>query len=78
MTPRRYRKRPVEIDAAQFDGTLECAVSIVEWIKSGSGRASVANRMGRTEDEIERVIVIQTLEGSMDAHATYDEVIDGI
>jgi hypothetical protein len=38
-TPQRYTKRPVTIDAMQWDGTAEGATPIIDWILSGEGTA---------------------------------------
>lgn len=34
MSPRRYRTRPTEIDALQWDGTPERATELYEWTKT--------------------------------------------
>lgn len=36
----RYRKRPVEVDAAQWDGTAEGATPIIDWVLDGGGTAT--------------------------------------
>lgn len=52
----RYRKKPVVIEAMQWDGSVEVATTIIDWILVGGGTA-------RYHDE--EVIVIDTLEGTM-------------
>lgn len=37
MTPKRFRKRPGEIDAMQWDGTPESADAIMAWCPTFSG-----------------------------------------
>jgi len=34
MEPRKYRSKPVEVEAIQWDGTEETATTINEWIES--------------------------------------------
>lgn len=36
---RRYRKKPVEIEAARWDGTAEGATPIIDWILANGGTA---------------------------------------
>lgn len=40
MSIARYRKRPVEVDAALWDGSAEGAVPIIDWILAGDGTAT--------------------------------------
>jgi hypothetical protein len=67
----KARKKPVEIDYMPWDGTVESAAKVVEWInKSGSDRparhATDAN-----------LIFISTLEGVMEA-SPGDLIIRGV
>lgn len=61
----RYRKRPVVIDAVQWDGTARAATPIINWILDGGGTA----RYHEPVEEPARhayeppTIVIDTLEG---------------
>jgi hypothetical protein len=41
--PSRYRTRPVEVEAVQFDGTAESGARVVEWIRSNGGQALTAS-----------------------------------
>lgn len=72
----RFRKRPVEIEARQWDGTAEGAGPIIDWILSGDRSARYhderdASPGARTE------IAIDTLEGTMMARPG-DYVIKGV
>lgn len=59
MQPARFRKKPVVIEAMQFDGTPECAEVISRW----------AARHGKAVwIEYERTLTIQTPGGSMRAN----------
>lgn len=68
----RYRKKPVEIEAAQFDGTVDGAAAIMEWIWASGGIARFGYRF---EDDVS--VMIDTLEGTMEAR-THDWVIRGV
>ncbi len=60
--PAKYRKKPVTIEAMQFDGTKESANDILGWIGTCGG---LAKRTHRTKPE--RGLTIATLEGDMHA-----------
>ena len=64
-----YRKKPVVIQAAQFDGTWAMGDRILEWIDEHGGEAML--------DHTARAIVISTLEGDMRA-VEGDFVIKGV
>jgi hypothetical protein len=68
----RYRKKPVVIEAMQFDGTKESANEVLAWI--GSSGAD-AKRIHRTKPE--QGIAIETLEGVMRTEVG-DYVIKGV
>jgi len=55
-----YRKRPVEIEALQFDGSVESANQILGWIGQCGGEG---RRFHRSKPE--QGILIVTLEGEM-------------
>ncbi|QDB74759.1 hypothetical protein SEA_BARB_83 [Gordonia phage Barb] len=38
--PKRYRKKPVEIEAMQWDGTAEGATPIINWVLENDGTAT--------------------------------------
>lgn len=65
----RFRKKPIEIDAIQFDGTNQA--DIQEFVDTGGVRAD-KTRAWVTEDdgtlipgEMEPIVYIPTLEGTM-------------
>ena len=73
MTAARFRKKPVEIEAVQFDGTSFTAESIIRWIIDGGGTAWTIT-IGSPE---RIVIIIETLEGRMQAGDT-DWIVRGV
>ena len=78
-TPKRYRKKPVEIEAMQWDGTAEGATPIIDWVLTNDGVAtyrcdSVDGCPGTAGTHY---IAIRTLEGDMLTNA-HDLVIRGI
>lgn len=80
--PRKYTKRPVSIEAIQWDGKAESAVSIINWIISHGHNASyecVPNleTFACSGNEEDHVIKIRTLEGDMTASAE-DWIIRGV
>lgn len=67
-----YRKRPVEIEAMQWDGTPEGATPIINWILAGGGTARYQDyHLG------DRYLAIDTLEGIMRARPR-DWIIRGV
>lgn len=56
----KFRKKPVVIEARQFDGTKESANHILAWIGSHGANAKRADNT-----EPDEGIVIATLEGNM-------------
>jgi hypothetical protein len=56
----KFRKKPVEIEAHQWDGTPESAAAIVRWVLANGGRAHY-----ETTGMQDGHIVITTLEGDM-------------
>jgi len=68
----RFRKKPVEIEAVQFNGTVESANRILGWI---GGDGGVARRVHATKPE--RGLIIHTLEGAMRAEPG-DWIIKGV
>lgn len=63
-SPRRFKKRPVEIEAMQWDGTAAGASPIINWILNHDGSANYTCLTdpcsGRSEDH---TIAIETMEG---------------
>ncbi len=67
--PVRFRKKPVVIEAMQWDGTVEGVTPIIDWIlDAGTVVASFTK---------EGVLRIETLEGTMSA-STNDYIIKGV
>jgi len=81
MTAMKFRKKPVEIDAMQWDGTAAGSRSIIEWIlgggKSASYRCADPNRCAENDGDSPHWIVIRTLEGDMSA-SVGDWIIRGV
>lgn len=68
----KFRKKPVVIDAIQWTGT-----NADEVLGFTLGRASVRDELFQHPSSSERVLVIETLEGSMRAEPS-DWIICGI
>lgn len=67
-----YTKKPVTVQAQQFDGTYKSADALIQWIEDCGGRAWQIHRVpGRAE------FVIGTLEGNMEVRSG-DYVIKGV
>lgn len=67
-SPATYRKRPVVIDAMQWDGTAEGATPIIDWILDNDGTATFHCISDRDDKECTsegHTIAIRTLEGVM-------------
>lgn len=87
MTPNRYRKKPVVIEATQWDGTAEDAASVIDWILSHGETARYHEARSESLSpyrpgdlnvvHIPACIVIDTLEGHMTCSAG-DFVIKGV
>ncbi|MEV8029243.1 hypothetical protein [Cellulosimicrobium funkei] len=72
-TPARFRKKPVEIEAVQFNGSLNSAKAIAGWC---GGRADVDPKPS-DPDDVYVSIAIPTLEGVMIA-SRGDWIIRGV
>jgi hypothetical protein len=75
--PKQYRKKPVVIDAMQWDGTAENAVPVIDWILNG-GHATydcTTDTCSGVSDN--HAIAIRTLEGTMEA-SPGDYIIKGV
>lgn len=68
----KFRKKPVEIEAVPFDGTVGSANRTLGWIGSNGGDAK---RVHATRPELG--LVIHTLEGDMRAEPG-DWIIKGV
>jgi len=72
---RRYRKKPVVVEAIRFDGTEESINTIREWA-SGAG-LSVLRPRGGDRASFHALLEIPTLEGDMRAQPG-DWIIKGV
>jgi len=72
-TPERYRKKPVTINAMQWDGTAKGATPIIDWIlrEGGSATYSCKSADECSGTDAGHLLVIQTLEGPMEAAADW-------
>jgi len=70
-----YRKKPVEIEAVQWDGTAPAASSIVDWMLAGGGTARFVDY--DPDSEANPYLDVETLEGTMRA-SVGDWVIRGV
>lgn len=79
VTPQRFRKKPVEVEAMQWDGTADGATPIIDWVLQNGGRAKYycSHDMGCPGTLEGHTISIRTLEGSMQT-SPGDWVIRGI
>jgi hypothetical protein len=77
----RYQKKPVVIEAMQWDGTLDSYVKIVDWAKPFTGSPEhntlSVQELFRFEGGVKAFMSIRTLEGTM-AVGVGDWVIRGI
>lgn len=78
MSVEKYRKKPVEIEAVQWDGTAAGATPVIDWILSHGGNARYRDCPPTLHDIACRCdIAIDTLEGRMTA-SPGDWVIRGV
>lgn len=78
--PKPYRKKPVVIEAMQWDGSAEGATPIIDWILKTSEQAARYHSPTPRADgdgEWAAAIAIDTLEGTMSADSK-DWVIRGV
>ena len=68
----KFRKKPVVIDATSWDGTVEEATRIINWVLDGGGTARLVEW---TDDTW--ALHIDTLEGTMTARPN-DWIIRGV
>lgn len=77
----RYCKKPVEIDAVQWDGTADGATPIIDWILGNGSTANYVcsnpDRCSETDGDTPHWISIRTLEGDMTA-SVGDWIIRGV
>ena len=76
-----YRKKPVQIEAFQWDGTAEAATPLINWMLTNNATASFVcsnpDRCAEYDGDTPHAIVIRTLEGSM-AATVGDWIIRGV
>ncbi|TKG67066.1 hypothetical protein FCN18_24325 [Prauserella endophytica] len=81
MTPKTYRKKPVEIQAMRWDGTAEGASLIIDWVLANGGTATYlcanVERCAANDHDSPHWVAIETLEGRMCA-SLGDFVIQGV
>lgn len=83
MTPSKYRKKPVVIEAMQWDGSIEGSAPIIKWVRAGEGTATWSEGWEAYNDGDEDIparadgVYIHTLEGLMLATAG-DYIIKGV
>lgn len=69
--PKRYTKKPVTIEAVQFDGEPGTATAIIEWISAGRGTATLTCDYLDDDQKCPGAerhhISVRTLEGDMKA-----------
>lgn len=70
-----YRKKPVVIEAVQWDGTASAASSIIDWVLAGGGTARFVDY--DPDPEANPYLDVETLEGTMRA-SVGDYVIRGV
>lgn len=84
-SPQKYRKKPVTIEAMEWDGTAQGATPIIDWILSTGDRAAHYDESfetfvapnGKTIEGQPASIYINTLEGTMQA-IPGDFIIKGV
>lgn len=81
MSVKKYRKKPVTIEAMQWNGTSQGATPIIQWILDNGGSGclwcSDPDRCSKTGGDCPHTICIRTLEGDM--HASLgDYIIRGV
>jgi hypothetical protein len=67
MSAQKYRKKPVEIEAWQWDGTAETATPIIDWALGNGVTISYYCPDGYACRRDTHVLLVQTLEGAMSA-----------
>lgn len=72
----RYVKKPIEIEAVQWDGTLKTSLNILHWMHKCKPSTKPEEDWAGY-DSINNVIFIDTLEGRMTA-SKGDYIIKGI
>lgn len=66
-TPTKYRKKPVVIEAMQYDGTAGRATEIIDWALSQGGTITYHCDDDGSCERDSHVLAVRTLEGAMTA-----------
>ena len=66
-SPKRFRKKPVEIEAMQFDGAPSTATPIIDWALANDVTIGYHCPDGDACRRDSHVLLVSTLEGSMSA-----------
>ena len=77
MSIKKYRKKPAEIEAIQWDGTAMNADLIIEWVLNHDGSAYYWCGASCPDTEEGHYLRIRTLEGDMNASKD-DWIIKGV
>ncbi|MDR0482788.1 MAG: hypothetical protein LBH13_06505 [Cellulomonadaceae bacterium] len=75
--PRKFRKRPVIIEAMRWDGDLTTAQWIARWARGHCGFMNIGDPVVVTDDPCGIYISVRTLEGTMHAQQG-DWIIKGL
>jgi hypothetical protein len=75
-TPKKFRKKPVVIEALRWDGTAEGAIPIIDWILA-TGQRAASYDDGDPGVGVPESLRIETLEGTMRAEPG-DWIIRGV
>lgn len=74
MNPKKFRKKPVTIEAMRWDGSAEGATPIIDWVLDGGGTARYSDPQPETRmkgkvvrEAVPALLSIDTLEGVMRA-----------
>jgi hypothetical protein len=70
----KFRKKPVEIQAKHWDGSIEGATVIIDWVLAGAGTARYRECTTSHDERTSHcvpAIAIDTLEGTMKADPGY-------
>lgn len=77
MSARKYRKKPVVIEAMLFDGTGSGAMPIIGWALKSGGTIRFYCESGEACEQGSHVLQVETLEGTMTA-LPGDYIIKGV
>lgn len=69
----KYRKKPVVIEAKQWDGTVDSAMEIIAWASLRKGRIHYR----KETDDYYAHLIVHTLEGDMQCREN-DYIIKGV